>query len=219
MAEDTVAHLRLCKNCNLHKPASEFHKDCIRKDRPPERKVVCKNCCNAKRRAEWAAAGPVGERMRREKKAYYEKQYADPERRKLYQAKKRERAKKRRAIPEVRQAIKKKRVTDGERIRANERKSHLKCHYGLEYGEFLTKLKEQQFGCAICRKPLTVHEKKLGPNTACVDHCHATNATRGILCTKCNSGIGHFDDDPQRLRAAIQYLLNHGKQIGEARPD
>ena len=39
-----------------------------------------------------------------------------------------------------------------------------------------------------------------------VDHCHESLRVRGILCVKCNWAIGHFRDDTNLMRAAIQYL-------------
>jgi hypothetical protein len=41
-----------------------------------------------------------------------------------------------------------------------------------------------------------------------VDHCHETGVVRGILCIDCNQGIGKFHEDPQRLRAAADYLAS-----------
>lgn len=58
--------------------------------------------------------------------------------------------------------------------------------------------------CAICGADL------LSLPSRCVhaDHCHATGALRGVLCQRCNSGLGFFKDDEARLLAAIKYLAN-----------
>lgn len=54
-------------------------------------------------------------------------------------------------------------------------------------------------GCAICGKTKTIY----------VDHCHKTGRLREPLCPRCNSGIGAFDDDPEKMRKAIDYLEKH----------
>ncbi len=56
--------------------------------------------------------------------------------------------------------------------------------------------------CAICKK-------SPGAITLHVDHDHTTQAVRELLCTKCNVGIGFYDDDPDLMRAAIAYLEKH----------
>lgn len=49
-------------------------------------------------------------------------------------------------------------------------------------------------------------------NRLCVDHNHVTGEIRGILCSKCNKGLGIFNDSQQLLRKAANYLEvdNHG---------
>ena len=40
------------------------------------------------------------------------------------------------------------------------------------------------------------------------DHCHDSGAFRGILCDRCNLGLGHLGDDILGVRAALDYLVN-----------
>jgi hypothetical protein len=39
-----------------------------------------------------------------------------------------------------------------------------------------------------------------------VDHCHATNDVRGMLCNDCNLVLGRAKDSPATLRALADYL-------------
>ena len=72
--------------------------------------------------------------------------------------------------------------------------------YGIEPEEYLMMHEDQQGMCAICgEKPNTKRGLHL-------DHCHDTGIVRGLLCHGCNTGLGSFQDDPERLSKAIDYL-------------
>jgi hypothetical protein len=58
--------------------------------------------------------------------------------------------------------------------------------------------------CKICRKR---------PARLYIDHDHETFKLRGLLCVKCNCGIGCFDDNPRLLKAAQQYVEDNRASI------
>lgn len=61
----------------------------------------------------------------------------------------------------------------------------------------------QNSSCAICSKPIEALRRRMN-----IDHCHETNKVRGILCTGCNTGLGHLGDNIDGLKKAIAYLEN-----------
>lgn len=68
-----------------------------------------------------------------------------------------------------------------------------------EYEEFF---KKQNGLCAICET--NIFKKKLA-----VDHCHLTGKNRGLLCLRCNIGLGYFKDNKDILLKAVEYLNKH----------
>jgi hypothetical protein len=90
-------------------------------------------------------------------------------------------------------------IESGRKGTAN-RKHHLKKKYGLTVDEYDAMLALQGGGCAICgrspRDDISLH----------VDHCHDSNAVRGILCFQCNNGLGDFGHNAALLEIAAQYL-------------
>jgi Recombination endonuclease VII len=85
------------------------------------------------------------------------------------------------------------------------RRAHLKRTYGLTLEEFNEKLKSQNNKCAICGN----EETRDKHNVFAVDHCHKTGKIRDLLCWKCNSGLGLYNDNKQLLINAIKYLEKH----------
>jgi hypothetical protein len=81
------------------------------------------------------------------------------------------------------------------RMRPVRRAWHVRNHYGLSDENAL--LRKQGGVCAICG---TRRSRKA------VDHDHLTKRVRGVLCQKCNSGIGMFEDNINWLRKAIKYI-------------
>ena len=82
-----------------------------------------------------------------------------------------------------------------------------RAKYGLEPEDFEALLKKQGGVCAICKRPETA--ELYGKNKAlCIDHEHTTRRVRGLLCFRCNLAIGYLGDNPDRIRAAAEYLEN-----------
>lgn len=86
-------------------------------------------------------------------------------------------------------------------------KKRLKEQYDLTLEQYDTMFEAQKGVCAICRSPETAKGNHGNIRRLSVDHNHKTGVVRGLLCSKCNAGIGYFDDDPAILAEAIRYLL------------
>lgn len=82
---------------------------------------------------------------------------------------------------------------------------HRKNNYGMSKDEYKEMLLHQDGACAICKKQ-NRKKKKKGKEKLSVDHCHHTGEIRGLLCRKCNTGLGQFNDDIKLLKLAIKYL-------------
>jgi len=72
--------------------------------------------------------------------------------------------------------------------------------FGITQSQFDLMSRAQRHCCGICRTPAATRRLS-------IDHCHETGKVRGLLCTKCNTALGKFNDDPQRVLRAAQYLL------------
>ena len=59
--------------------------------------------------------------------------------------------------------------------------------------------------CAICG----MHNSNLKKQSLGIDHDHATNKVRGLLCSKCNLLLGNANDNIYILDKAIKYLINN----------
>lgn len=84
--------------------------------------------------------------------------------------------------------------------------AQLKRDYGITLERYEAMLAAQDGRCAICRVRFDSLTYK---GVASVDHCHDTGRVRELLCRNCNNGLGQFLDDPNLLRAAVDYLERH----------
>lgn len=82
--------------------------------------------------------------------------------------------------------------------------------YGITLNQFNSMLKEQNYVCYICESFETVIYGRTGKvRELSVDHNHATNVVRGLLCHSCNTTIGSSKEDIQRLKGVVEYLNKH----------
>lgn len=85
------------------------------------------------------------------------------------------------------------------------RQNNLRHGYGLTLEEYDTMFNQQEGVCACCGKP----ENRIRRGQALplfIDHCHATEAIRGLLCGNCNAALGLMREDPDRVKALLRYI-------------
>lgn len=100
-----------------------------------------------------------------------------------------------------------------------QRWASIKYKYGLTEAQYMEMYEAQGGRCAICLETEQITTK----SWLSVDHDHATNKVRGLLCHYCNAdldrwltlespGEGLFRGDEKLLIRALQYYLAHSEQ-------
>lgn len=74
-------------------------------------------------------------------------------------------------------------------------------NYRITLDEYNLMYDRQKGNCDCCGKHESNFKRRLH-----VDHCHVTGQVRGLLCTRCNPGLGYFEDSVEKLEMAIAYL-------------
>lgn len=77
---------------------------------------------------------------------------------------------------------------------------------GQSEAYFQAQMEKQGGQCAICPALLTTE----GDTRAVADHCHASLNPRGILCSRCNIGLGWLE---HALTASMQRYLSEWRDI------
>lgn len=95
-----------------------------------------------------------------------------------------------------------------EAAKAKAKANYYRTLYGLTADDIARMDLEQESKCAICSAQFDKSIQR-GRGARYVDHDHETGKVRGLLCHHCNSGLGYFLDDPDKLAAAIAYLKRH----------
>jgi hypothetical protein len=78
---------------------------------------------------------------------------------------------------------------------------HLRYCFGIDAQDYDILAAKQGNRCAICGKLPLGDGRPLW-----VDHDHRTGVIRGLLCHKCNTGMGFLDKQPDRLSKVTAYL-------------
>lgn len=86
------------------------------------------------------------------------------------------------------------------------RRCRFKKKYGITIEQWKAMLREQDGRCAVCRT------SDPGPRGFFVDHDHKAKKVRGLLCHRCNTGIGYLLDNPLVLRLAARYVEKHSQR-------
>lgn len=82
----------------------------------------------------------------------------------------------------------------------NRKDYDLKRNHGITIEQYNQMFVNQNGLCAICK------EHPAEGTRLSVDHDHKTGKIRGLLCIRCNAGLGHFKDEISLLLNAIKYL-------------
>jgi hypothetical protein len=89
----------------------------------------------------------------------------------------------------------------------NAGRGRAKMRYGVGLNEYAEIRHRQETGeCEICGGKPSRRERS-GNGILHIDHPRGEKRMRGLLCHRCNTGLGSFKDSIENLKSAIDYLM------------
>jgi hypothetical protein len=95
------------------------------------------------------------------------------------------------------------------------RESRYRMKYRLSPARLAMLMLRAGNACEICREPVNGRTMRIDHDHKCCAGPTKTcgKCTRGVLCHRCNVALGFMQDDPDRLRAAIEYLARNSSPL------
>lgn len=82
-----------------------------------------------------------------------------------------------------------------------QRRAYLARNFGISQEDYDSILAYQGGRCSICGTSENIDGRIFS-----LDHSHENGKIRGLLCSRCNLGLGSFLDNAENLRKAAKYL-------------
>lgn len=89
-----------------------------------------------------------------------------------------------------------------DKVRAKYRRSTLKRYAGITPEQYIDALAAAEGCCELCGRHVSTLTRSLA-----ADHCHTSGRFRGVLCPRCNTGLGiieKFLADPTKTLAYLK---------------
>ena len=195
---DFYKTMKTCTKCKTEKDLTEFYRAVAF---PDGLDYSCKACTTERNR--------LWRKKNRESDRIYTRNYYAKNREKFRE---RDRIYKRENRDKIRITERKYYWKNKEKVDARNRARFLRQYYNLPIEKYEEMYKAQNGACAIC-KDINTSGRKLA-----VDHNHNTGVIRGLLCSRCNLGIGQFKDDEDLLKIASDYIEFHKNKVSGGLP-
>jgi hypothetical protein len=96
----------------------------------------------------------------------------------------------------------------------------IRIKYSLTREQYDALLDAQGGGCAICGTTQAGNRGRMlnvdHDHACCAGHKSCGQCVRGLLCARCNVGLGAFQDNPDRMVAAAAYLMTRREAGADA---
>lgn len=173
--------VKSCVKCEKSKSLSEFHND---KHAPDGKTYKCGQCINSENR-ERHLKNPEAMKIRNKKSK--ERIYSDPVAHAKHKA-----------------------MKTAWNHTPKYYDMYYKKRFGITFAEVNSMLSNQNGLCSNigCSRQIAI--APVGDQVkACVDHCHATGKVRSMMCVRCNTLLGHVENDRNLIMGLMDYLNKH----------